>query len=172
MWQDEAGLPWIDTSPNMRTLTAAGLYPGLGLLESALSVGRGTLTPFEIIGAPYIDAEALARALTDLRLPGVAFEPVRFTPAASTFRGQPCGGVRIRLTDRRVARPVRTGIAIATTLRGMYGDSFDVDKMAHLLKHPPVLEAVRAARPEAEIVAIWKPDEAAFQERRSKVLMY
>src|SRR5256885_12151723 len=76
MWQDDAGLPWINTSPNMRSLNAAGLYPGLGLLESAVSVGRGTSTPLEIVGAPYVDGTVLAR---ELQLPGVSFEPIRFT---------------------------------------------------------------------------------------------
>jgi uncharacterized protein YbbC (DUF1343 family)/CubicO group peptidase (beta-lactamase class C family) len=172
MWQDDAGLPWINTSPNMRSLTAAGLYPGLGLVESALSVGRGTATPFEIAGAPYIDGDALARELRSLDLPGVTFEPIRFTPTASTFANQPCGGVRPRITDRKTFRAVDTGLAIATTARKMYGDKFAVDKMAGLLLSPRVLEAVREAKPIGDIVALYRADEEAFRERRGKYLLY
>ncbi|HEX3583563.1 MAG TPA: exo-beta-N-acetylmuramidase NamZ domain-containing protein, partial [Thermoanaerobaculia bacterium] len=169
MWQDDAGLPWINTSPNMRSLMAAGLYPGLGLLESAISVGRGTATPFEIAGAPYIDGEALAR---ELNLPGVTFEPVRFTPTASVFAHQPCGGVRLTITDRKTFRAVDAGLAIATTLRRLYGDRFAVDKVAPLLLSPKVLEAVRNAQPVSEVVALYRADEEAFRERRGKYLLY
>lgn len=169
MWQDDAGLPWINTSPNMRSLTAAGLYPGLGIIESAVSVGRGTPTPFEIVGAPYIDGEALAR---ELSLPGVTFQPIRFTPTASVFANQPCGGVRLTITDRKAFRAVDAGLAIATTLRRLYGDKFAVDKMAPLLLSPTVLEAVRQAKPIGDIVALYRADEEAFRERRGKYLMY
>ncbi|HEX7190652.1 MAG TPA: exo-beta-N-acetylmuramidase NamZ domain-containing protein [Thermoanaerobaculia bacterium] len=169
MWQDDAGLPWINTSPNMRSLMAAGLYPGLGLLESALSVGRGTPTPFEIAGAPYIDGEALAR---ELNLRGVTFQPIRFTPTASTFANQPCGGVRLTITDRKSFRAVDTALAIATTLRRLYGDKFAVDKTAPLLLSPKVLEAVREAKPIGDIVALYREDEEAFRERRGKYLLY
>lgn len=142
-WQDEAGLPWINTSPNMRSLNAAGLYPGIGLLESAISVGRGTETPFEIIGAPYIDGERLA---AEVRVPGVTLTPVRFTPSASTHANEECGGVRIRITDRRALRSVDLGIAIATTLARLYPHQFPVNKIAPLLRHPATLEAIRAGR--------------------------
>lgn len=169
MWQDDAGLPWINTSPNMRSLTAAGLYPGLGLLESAVSVGRGTATPFEIVGAPYIDGAILAR---ELHLPGVSFEPIRFTPAASIFANQECGGVRLTITDRKPFRAVDTGLAIATTLRRLYGDKFPVDKMAPLLLSPKVLDAVREAKTIGDIAALYRADEAAFRERRGKYLLY
>lgn len=142
-WQDEAGLPWVDTSPNMRSLNAAGLYPGIGLLERAISVGRGTDTPFEILGAPYIDGEALARELRGL--PGVAFTPVRFTPTASVHKGEECGGVRIAITDRRALRSVTVGIAIAKALVRLYGAKFPVDEMQPLLRHRATLEEIRNA---------------------------
>jgi uncharacterized protein YbbC (DUF1343 family) len=169
MWHDDAGLPWINPSPNMRSLMAAGLYPGLGLLESAISVGRGTATPFEIAGAPYIEGEVLAR---ELNLPGVTLQPIRFTPTTSTFATQPCGGVRLTITDRKAFRAVETGLAIATTLRRLYGDKFAVDQMAHLLLSPKVLEAVREAKPIGDIVALYRADEEAFRERRGKYLLY
>src|SRR5258708_27670287 len=91
-WFDQTGLPWTNPSPNMRNLTEAILYPGIGLLESAVSVGRGTDTPFEVIGAPYIDDVKLAQELNNEGLPGVRFLPIRFTPRASVFKEQACGG--------------------------------------------------------------------------------
>ncbi|MCU1347553.1 MAG: pbpE 6 [Acidobacteria bacterium] len=169
-WQDDAGLHWINPSPNMRSLNAAALYPGIGLLESAVSVGRGTATPFELLGAPYIDGDALARALTDLHLPGIRFEPVRFTPEASIFKGQPCGGVRFRIIQREAFRPVRTGMAIALTLRRLYGERFDLAAMKPLLRHQPTLDALRDGKPLAEIVAMW--NEEAFGIRRAPYLLY
>jgi uncharacterized protein YbbC (DUF1343 family) len=191
MWQDDAGLPWINTSPNMRSLTAAGLYPGLGLLESALSVGRGTATPFEVVGAPYIDGAALARELQVLcgaadsaaipesppgrrryTCPGVSFQAIRFTPSSNPFANQECGGVRLTITDRTVFRAVDTGLAIATTVRRLYGDKFAVDKIAPLLLSPKVLDAVRDAKPIGDIVALYRTDEQAFRERRARYLLY
>ncbi|MGZ5476573.1 MAG: exo-beta-N-acetylmuramidase NamZ domain-containing protein, partial [Thermoanaerobaculia bacterium] len=169
MWQDESGLPWINTSPNMRSLTEAALYPGIGLLESALSVGRGTPTPFEVAGAPYIDGERLARELTALALPGVAFRPVRFTPDASIHKGEVCGGVRIAITDRNALRSVDAGIAIATILQRDYPGQFPLDKIQRLLRHKPTFAAIRAGKSLDEIHALWSSD---FAERRAKYLMY
>jgi uncharacterized protein YbbC (DUF1343 family)/CubicO group peptidase (beta-lactamase class C family) len=171
-WQDDAGLPWINTSPNMRNLTEATLYPGIGLLESAISVGRGTPTPFEIAGAPYIDADVLAREMNAQKLPGVEFQPIRFTPETSVFKGEACGGVRFVITDRRALRPVRTGVALAITLRRLYGERFEADKMERLLRDPEVLEAIKAAKPLDSVTSLWRHDEEAFKERRSQYLMY
>ncbi|HUP50393.1 MAG TPA: DUF1343 domain-containing protein, partial [Thermoanaerobaculia bacterium] len=168
-WQDEAGLPWINTSPNMRSLTAAGLYPGLGLLERAISVGRGTPIPFEQIGAPYIDGALLARELRALNLPGVTFAPVRFTPDYSVHKDEPCQGIRFTITDRRALRAVDLGVAVATILYRLYPAQFDPGKMAHLLLHPPTLEAIRAGRSLEEIRAVWGSD---FEERRGRYLLY
>ena len=143
-WQDEAGLPWVNTSPNMRSLQAAGLYPGIGLMESAVSVGRGTPTPFEILGAPYIDGAALIREVGPL--PGVLLTPVRFTPDASIHKGEECGGVRLTITDRRVLRSVHVGLSIAAALARLYPQQFPVDKMQPLLRHRETLELVRQGR--------------------------
>lgn len=140
-WQDEAGLPWINTSPNMRSLSAAGLYPGIGLMERALSVGRGTPTPFEVLGAPYIDGAALIRELGPQ--PGVTLEPIRFTPTASVFKDQPCGGVRLTITDRRALRSVDLGLNIASALMRLYPTQFEVDKMMFLLRNKETLERIR-----------------------------
>jgi hypothetical protein len=113
---DQTGLPWINPSPNMRSLNAALLYPGIGLLEFSVSVGRGTDTPFEILGAPYVNDLRLSYELNKLGLPGVQFTPVRFTPTTSIFKNESCGGVRIVITDRVALRPVQTGIAIVCTV--------------------------------------------------------
>jgi uncharacterized protein YbbC (DUF1343 family)/CubicO group peptidase (beta-lactamase class C family) len=168
MYQDDAGLPWINTSPNMRSLRAATLYPGTGILESAISIGRGTDTPFELLGAPYIDPDVLVRELTAQNIAGVRFEPIRFTPTASTFAGQPCAGARVVITDRNALHAVRMGITIATTLHRLYGDAFAADKIHRLLRDPKTLDDVKNARP----VSGWDADEAAFRARREKYLLY
>jgi len=172
LWMDEAGLPWINTSPNMRSVFQAGLYPGIGILESAVSVGRGTETPFEIAGAPYIDGAALARELTAMSLPGIRFEATSFTPSSSVFAKQQCGGVRMTITDRRTLRPVAMGIAIALVLHRLYPNDFALDKIAPLLRDPATLEAIRSGKPLAEIVSMWREDEAAFALRRAKYFLY
>jgi uncharacterized protein YbbC (DUF1343 family)/CubicO group peptidase (beta-lactamase class C family) len=164
-WQDESGLPWIHTSPAMRSLRAAGLYPGLGILESAISTGRGTSTPFEIAGAPWIDGNRLAAELSSL--PGLRFKPIHFTPAQNPFAGQECGGVSIEITDRCAYRPVAMGVAIATALQRLYPDHFKVDQMEHLLRDPRTIEAIRSGKPPD-----WTEDERAFDQRRAKFLMY
>jgi uncharacterized protein YbbC (DUF1343 family) len=102
-------------------------------MERALSVGRGTPTPFEILGAPYIDGEALIREVG--RLPGVMLTPVRFTPTASVHQGEECGGVRIRIMDRRALRSVEVGLAIARALVRLYPREFPVEEMQPLLRH-------------------------------------
>ncbi|HSB55807.1 MAG TPA: DUF1343 domain-containing protein, partial [Gemmatimonadales bacterium] len=121
-WFDETGLPWVDPSPNIRSVGEALLYAGIGLLEATnVSVGRGTDTPFELVGAPWItDPSALADSLNGLGLPGVRFEPARFTPTASPYAGEPVGGVRVIVTDREAARPVRLGLALGRILRQRY----------------------------------------------------
>ena len=107
---DETGLPWVNPSPNMRSLTQALLYPGVGLVEfTNLSVGRGTDTPFEHIGAPWLHDGRLARQLNDEKIPGIQFLPTRFTPAASVYEGEDCAGVRFFITDRDRLRPDHDG---------------------------------------------------------------
>ncbi len=171
-WYDETGLPWTHPSPNMRSLPGAILYPGIGLLESALSVGRGTDTPFEVIGAPYADDVKVADALNAAGLPGVRFMPVQFTPTYSVHKGQLCKGVYISLTDRDRCNVVDVGLLIAETMYRLYPKDFDPDKMRHLLLHPPTLEAVKADKPLKEIRALWQPDLDQFMQRRAKYLIY
>ena len=171
-WLDQTRLPWTNPSPNMRSLPAAILYPGVGLLESALSVGRGTDTPFEVIGAPYIDDVKLAEALNQAGLPGVSFLPISFTPTYSVHKGQPCKGVYVLLTDRDRCNAVDVGLLIAEMVYRLYPKDFNPDKMRHLLLHPPTLEAVKADKPLKEIRALWQKDLDAFMLRRAKYLIY
>ncbi len=171
-WADETGLPWTNPSPNMRSLTAATLYPGVGLLESAVSVGRGTDTPFEVVGAPYVDDVAFAAELSRAGLSGVRFVPIRFTPRASTFKDQPCGGVHLVITDREALRSVDLGLTLALTLQRLYPGQFALDKLKPLLTDEATLEAIRAGRPLAEIKRTWTRALAAFEKRRASVLLY
>jgi uncharacterized protein YbbC (DUF1343 family)/CubicO group peptidase (beta-lactamase class C family) len=171
-WLDDTGLPWTNPSPNMRNLTEAILYPGVGLLETAVSVGRGTDTPFEVVGAPYVDDVQLAAELNAAGLAGIRFVPVRFTPRASVFRDQPCGGVYLMVTDRDRLRVVDVGMVLALTLQRLHPKAFALDKVNALLQHPATLEAIRAGRSLAEIKALWADDLERFRQRRQKFLIY
>ena len=170
---DQTQLPWINPSPNMRSLTQAILYPGVGLIEfCAVSVGRGTDTPFELVGAPYIDDLKLAAELNSAQLPGVRFVPVRFTPNNREFKGELCKGVNIILTEREQCNVVDIGIVLATKLHQLYPDQFGLDKLNKLLVHKPSLEAIREGKPLASIKALWTADLTAFQTRRERYLLY
>jgi len=169
---DTTGQPWTNPSPNMRNLTQALLYPGIGLLETAMSVGRGTDTPFEVIGAPYIDDVRLASRLNALGQAGVSFVPVRFTPDYSVHKGEPCGGVNIIITDREALKPVTLGIDIARVLHTMYPKEFPLAKVGRLLCHPPTIEALGQGKTLAQIEALWKTDLDKFTPRRAKHLLY
>jgi uncharacterized protein YbbC (DUF1343 family)/CubicO group peptidase (beta-lactamase class C family) len=171
-WFDETGLPWINTSPNMRNLTQAILYPGVGLVEFAVSVGRGFDTPFEVVGAPYVDDVQLATELNRAGLPGIRFIPIRFTPKASVFKDKPCGGVYLLLTDRDQCPVVDVGILLAMTLHRLYPNDFDLQKVEVLLRSPSTLEAIRAGKSLTEIKAGWSMDLAEFQARRGPFLLY
>ncbi len=170
-WFDQTGLPWTNPSPNMRNLTQAILYPGVGLLESVMSVGRGTDTPFEVVGAPYIDDVKLAEELNGARLPGVRFVPIQFTPVSSVHKAKLCKGVYILLTDREHCRVVDVGLLIAQTLCRLYPKDFNPDKMSHLLLHPATLDAIKANKPLNEIRASWQKGLDEFQQRRAKYLI-
>jgi uncharacterized protein YbbC (DUF1343 family) len=172
-WFDQTGLPWTNPSPNMRSLTAATLYPGVCLLEAcAVSVGRGTGTPFEIVGAPYVHDGEFAAALNRAGVPGVRFVPVRFTPDASVFKGQVCGGVQILLVNRDTLNAVDLGLTLIQTLHRLYPEKFNLDKVNNLLFHPPTIDALRAGRPLAEIKTAWAAELEAFSQRREAFLLY
>jgi uncharacterized protein YbbC (DUF1343 family)/CubicO group peptidase (beta-lactamase class C family) len=172
MWFDETGLPWINPSPNMRSLVAAALYPGVGLHESALSVGRGTGTPFEMVGAPYIDDRKLAPELNRMGLAGVRFVPVRFTPTASTFKDQPCGGVQMIVTDRDTLDAVDLGLAIALSVQKLYPTNYALEKVQSLLQHRATVDAIKAGKTLNQITRAWNNDLTEFKRRRQTYLLY
>jgi uncharacterized protein YbbC (DUF1343 family) len=172
-WWDTAGLTWVNPSPNMRSLTQATIYPGVGLLEMTnLSVGRGTDTPFEVLGAPYIEGRALAYALNASNLPGVRFVPVRFTPQASVFAGESCGGVNIIVTDRNRFTPVRTGLEIALTLRELYLEQWQASKFITLLANRRTMDGILAGDDYNALSRRFLPDAKGFLQVRSHFLLY
>jgi uncharacterized protein YbbC (DUF1343 family) len=172
MWFDATGQPWRHPSPNMRSLNAATLYPGVGLQESALSVGRGTDTPFEVVGAPYIDELRLAAELNGLMLHGIRFVPLRFTPTYSTFKEQECGGVAMVITDRDALRPVDVGLAVALVLRQLYPREYALDKIQSLLRDHATSEAIKTNAPLSVIKQAWVRDLEEFHQRRQRYLLY
>ena len=153
-WMDQTGLPWTNPSPNMRNLIEAILYPGIGLLESAVSVGRGTDTPFELVGAPYVKDTVLARELNGVGLPGVEFIGIQFTPTGSGSK-ENCVAVYLLFSPTETSATLSTLDCRSQKLCiGLPGD-FDPGKMAHLLKHEPTLVAIKADKPLSEIHATW-----------------
>jgi len=173
MWFDATNLTWVNPSPNMRSLTEATLYPGVGLLETTnVSVVRGTDTPFEVVGAPWINGQDLASRLNDRRMPGARFVPVRFTPDASVFKDESCGGINIIITDRRQFQPVRMGIEIAVMLRQLYPEHWKVDAYLRLLVNAATLEQVKRGDAPEEIIRSWTTSLDEFRRTRSKVLLY
>ena len=157
----------------MRSLTQAILYPGIGLLETTnLSVGRGTDTPFEWFGAPWIDANLLEKELRLLNLPGVQFTAVQFTPDANKFEGQLCHGIAIGITDRERFESVRTGLEIAVLLRRLFPSDWDTKRFDRLLGNQVVLEAIKAGKPYADIEVELRQGLEEFERRRAQFLIY
>ena len=173
-WYDATGLPWTNPSPNMRNMIAASLYPGIGAIEGTnISVGRGTDTPFEQIGAPWIDGVALADALNRRGLTGIRFYPVTFMPApGAKLGGEACHGVFMIATDRERLRPVRIGLEIAAALSRMYGTQFKLEDAAALFGSKTTLARIRAGEEPAAIAESWAADEARWRELRQKYLLY
>ena len=172
-WFDETGLPWVNPSPNMRNLTQAALYPGLGAIEMTnISVGRGTDAPFQQIGAPWIDGVRVAAALNARGLPGVRFYPVSFTPSSGQYAGEACQGVHLIVTDRRSLRPVRVGLEIASVLHRLYGELYRLDAAATLFGSRDGLARVRAGEDPGDVAAGWAADEARWRRRRAPYLLY
>jgi uncharacterized protein YbbC (DUF1343 family) len=170
---DRTGLTWRNPSPNMRHLTAALLYPGIGLLETTnVSVGRGTERPFEWIGAPWIDGRRLAAELARRDTPGVRFVPVSRTPTASTHRGVECGGVDIIPVDWAAVRPVRLGLEVAAALRALYPKDWNPKNYDRLLVHQATYEGLLAGAAVADLERGWEPGLDAFRKRRAKFLLY
>jgi uncharacterized protein YbbC (DUF1343 family)/CubicO group peptidase (beta-lactamase class C family) len=173
MWFDETNQTWINPSPNMRSLTEATLYGGIGLLEfTNLSVGRGTDTPFEVVGAPYIDGRKLAEYLNKQAIPGVRFIPIRYKPRASVFKDEDCGGINIVIINRNLFRPVRTGIEIAVALRKLYQNEWNVENYSKLLVNNGIFGQVKNGDAPENIEKSWNNALEEFKKRRAQFLLY
>jgi uncharacterized protein YbbC (DUF1343 family) len=172
-WFDETGLPWINPSPNMRNLVQATLYPGIGSIEGTnISVGRGTDTPFEQVGAPWINGVELARTLNARHLPGITFYPVMFTPNASKYANEACQGVFMVVTDRAALRPVRVGLEIAAALTRLYRGQYKIEPNDRLVgSHTTITRIVNGDDP-ADVAASWAGDEGKWRLLRAKYLIY
>jgi uncharacterized protein YbbC (DUF1343 family) len=177
-WFDETGLPWVRPSPNLPDLTSLALYPGTCLFEGTnLSVGRGTEAPFRQVGAPWLDGEALARALNERRIPGVRFEPAAFVPREpddGKYPDRRVRGVRFVVVDREALDPTRAAVAALVEARRMAGDRWEW-REAHFDRLAGTVELrrlVEEGTPPAEITARWEEELAAFRELRRPYLLY
>jgi uncharacterized protein YbbC (DUF1343 family) len=181
---EETRLPWVLPSPNMPTVDTALVYPGQCLIEGTnLSEGRGTTRPFELCGAPGIDAKKLAARLSDERHPGVIFRPAWFRPTFQKFAGQDCGGVQLHVTDREAFRPVRTSLALIEAMREALGEAFAWRTEVYEFVRQPIAidllfgsdrerSRIEAGASSSEIARLWEPEEEAFGRRRKEFLMY
>jgi uncharacterized protein YbbC (DUF1343 family)/CubicO group peptidase (beta-lactamase class C family) len=172
-WFDSTGLTWVNPSPNLRSVTEAALYPGVALIEGTnVSVGRGTDTPFEVVGAPWIKGRELAAYLNGRGIAGVRFVPVTFTPTASIFSGQKCDGVNLVLTDRNGLDAPELGIELASALRKLYPADFKLEKIMDLLANQAVYDALVAGRDPRRIAQDWQEELEKFGMLRKKYLIY
>ena len=174
-WYDQTGLPWVLPSPNLPTLDSCLAFAGTCPLEGTnVSEGRGTTRPFELLGAPWIDAPALARALNDRALPGVGFRPCHFIPSFSKWQGEGCHGVQLHVLDRQRFRPVRTGLEVLVALRRLWPERFawrNEGKAAdRLLGDRRIRAGIDAGLSPEEIEAQWQPGLRRFEESRRRML--
>lgn len=181
---EQTGLPWVLPSPNMPTPDTAIVYPGMCLIEGTnLSEGRGTTRPFELVGAPWIDAAELARRLEAEQLPGVKFRPAWFRPTFQKFAGQDCGGVQLHVTDRASFLPVRTGLAVLATMRELSGTRFAWRTEEYeFVSDRPAIDllfgsdrerlALEAGAPWRAVASAWETEEVAFRKTREPFLLY
>jgi uncharacterized protein YbbC (DUF1343 family) len=173
-WFDETGLPWVDPSPNMRNLQQALLYPGVAMLEglSNYSVGRGTDTPFEFVGADWIDGPRLAEYLNRRGLPGVRFYAVRRTPQASRFAGKTIDGVQVSVLQRDRVESTRLGLEIAAALFEIYPGRVQLAETARLIANQEAIRAIEGNENPNSIWSVWEMDKEGFLEIRSRYLLY
>jgi len=170
---DATGLLWLPTSPNLRTLNASLLYPGIEILQAAgVSVGRGTNTPLEILGAPWAHAGELADALNQRFIPGVRFVPTRFTPADALYKGQLCEGVSVIITDRQSLNSMLMGLEIASTLWKLYPDYFGIDRTLELLGSGVTVQLLKQGESPARVILDTSEDLEQFRQTRAKYLIY
>jgi uncharacterized protein YbbC (DUF1343 family)/CubicO group peptidase (beta-lactamase class C family) len=172
-WFDSTGLAWVNPSPNLRSVTEAALYPGVALIEGTnVSVGRGTDTPFEVVGAPWIKSRELAAYLNSRGIAGVRFVPVTFTPAASVHNGVKCEGVNIVLTERNALDAPELGIELAAALRKLYPADFKMERMAELLVYQAAFDGLVAGKDPRRIAQDWQEELEKFEVLRKKYLIY
>ncbi len=172
-WYDETGLPWIPPSPNLRSLREAALYPGVALIEGAnVSVGRGTPSPFEVVGAPWLDGVALAAYLNHRDVPGIRFEPATFVPERDTYRGARCGGVRLVLFDRERLDAPALGVELASALHRLAPSRFTLEATVGMIGARSVVDAIAKGDDPRDIVARWQTALARFRTVRERFLLY
>jgi len=182
LWFDETGLPWVPTSPGMPHLSTATVYPGVCLVEGTnLSEGRGTALPFELVGAPWLDGDALAAGLNRLELPGVRFRPAEFAPTASKHAGVLCRGVQVHVGDRRSFRPLAAGLHLIAACRDQAPDRFEFlassweGRPSHfdlLIGDAAVRPALAAGAAANDVLAGWADGVAAWEAERGAYLLY
>ena len=172
-WFDSTGVAWVNPSPNLRSLTAATLYPGVALVEGTnVSVGRGTDTPFEVLGAPWINGRELARYLNEREISGVRFVPLRFTPTASNYAGEQCEGVNLVLVERNALDAPELGIELASALKKLYPQQFHMQRMSELLLNRAVYDALAQGEEPRRIAQDWQEALKKFAQLRQKYLLY
>jgi uncharacterized protein YbbC (DUF1343 family)/CubicO group peptidase (beta-lactamase class C family) len=172
-WYDSTSIPWINPSPNMRSLTEAILYTGVGVVEGTnISVGRGTDTPFELLGAPWVKATELAKYLNGRNISGVRFVPLNFTPNASVYAGQKCEGVNIVVVDRNAFDGPELGLELASALHKLYPEQYHLDRMIELLPNQAQYDAVAAGQDPRRIAEDGREALDKFQKVREKYLIY
>ena len=170
---ESTGIKWIPPSPNLRTTKGSIVYPGLEILQNAgVSVGRGTQTPFEEFGAPWLNGDDVAAALNERRLPGLRFVAQPFIPIGGPYSGQRCGGVGIRITDRFTVRSMRTGLEIAVILQKLYPKQFEFEKLLLLVGNAETIQQLQSGVAPEKIVASWAPSLAGFDQVRRKYFLY
>jgi uncharacterized protein YbbC (DUF1343 family) len=174
MWFDETGLPWIDPSPNMRSLNEALLYPGVAMLEGLenYSVGRGTDTPFEFVGAPWLDALRLADELNRAALPGVRVYPVRRKPVASHFEGKDIPGLQILVTDRDRFSSLRFGLQLASAILRRHAGEVDLQQTLKLIGRKDTVAALERGDLCREVWDGWEAQVRKFESTRNRYLLY
>jgi uncharacterized protein YbbC (DUF1343 family) len=172
-WFDSTGLTWVNPSPNLRSMTEAALYPGVGLIERTnVSVGRGTDTPFELLGAPWMKGRELAAYLNERGIAGVRFVPVTFTPTASDYSGQKCEGVNMIVTERNALEAPELGIELAAALRKLYPADYKMERIMELLVNQAVYDGLIAGEDPRRIAQDWQEELNKFEELRKKYLLY
>ena len=175
MFFDETGLPWVNPSPNIRSVTQEILYPAIALIEASdsnVSVGRGTETPFEVFGAPWIDADKLTNELGSGNLPGIQFLPHHFIPTANKFKDEQCHGCRISLTDRTAFDPIGTGLSLLSALYKLYPETYKPEPNVGLIGSKDVIERIKKGETLDTIRASYQKDLNRFIKIRNNFLLY